>query len=141
MTIVNCILLLIVFFNVLSWMLTGRGVEYFARLSNASRYVFYTLLIISILYSVFISYLLFSFKQRGPALMAFWDIFLGLFILVPWIGGYAMLKYINGVHADIDFTSTSSLMKGGLGISLILLGLAFKKLKLISTRTVIRGVE
>jgi hypothetical protein len=84
------------------------------------------LLVASIIYSIFICFLLFTSKKSGIKHAVVWNIFLGLFVLIPWLGGYAMLKYSYGANTDIGFLSANNLLKGAVGISLILLGLAFK---------------
>lgn len=122
----NCLLLSVVFFCVFAWIFSTSGINYFAMLSRTSINLFYFTLSISILYSAYLCYLLLSSKRRGARLVFYWNIFLGLCILVPWIGGYALLKYKYGVDIVIEMKSSANLLKAVLSFCLIALGLTFK---------------
>lgn len=126
----NCLILSVVFICVFGWTFSAAGINYFTMLSKNSIYLFYFTLSISIIYSTFICYLLLASKRKGVRLAVFWNIFLGLCISVPWLGGYALLKYKYGIDPAVDMTSGSNLLKGVLSFCLIALGLIFNSKKI-----------
>lgn len=122
----NSAILLGLFLYPLTWIFTSKGVEYLSMLSDAGRNFFYLKTTICILYSLFICLMLSNLKKLGVKLVIFWNIFVGLYLLIFWFGGYLMLKFYYNTDAVFDF-SLNRLLSGAVGISLIALGLIFTR--------------
>ena len=123
----NCFTHILLYCGVLNWIFSDKGSTYLFHLSSESRNLFWTLLILSIIYSGFICYLLLRSKAIGIKLAVFWNIFLGLFILIPWLGGYFLFKYMYSLDTQLNLLSVGSLLKGVISISLIASGMLFNK--------------
>jgi hypothetical protein len=125
---INIAILLILFCYPLTWMPTKDGRNYLSMLSDYGENLLYLRIAICTLYSIFICFMLLNFKKLGVKLIVTWDIFIGMYLLIFWIGSYAMLKFYYDTEAVFDL-SVSGLLKGLTGISLIILGLIFKSKK------------
>lgn len=129
LVIFNCFVHLLLYSNVFVWIFSSKGNTYLSNLSSQSIYIFYAILILSIIYSGFICYSLLCFNEIGTKLIVSWNIFLGLFILIPWLGGYFLINYLYGLDGQLNLTSIDSLLKGAISASLVVLGIVFKKTK------------
>ena len=129
LVIFNCFVHLLLYSCVFAWIFSAKGNAYLSNLSSQSLYIFHTILILSIIYSGFICYSLLRSKEIGTKLIVSWNIFLGLFILIPWLGGYFLIKYLYGLDSQLNLTSINSLLKGVISVSLIVLGMVFKRTK------------
>jgi len=121
-----CVLMIFVLWNVGVWALSGKGISYLSNLSASSVYIFYSLFLLSFFYSCFIFYLLVNLKRKGFLLAKSWCSFLGLFILILWLGGYGVLHYKYEIDVTLSLLSVGFVKKGVVSLSLILLGLFFK---------------
>ena len=121
-----CALMVFVFWNLGVWALSGKGISYLSNLSASSVYIFYSLFLLSFFYSCFIFYLLVNLKRKGFLLAKSWCSFLGLFILILWLGGYGVLHYKYEIDVTLSLLSVVFVKKGVVSLSLILLGLFFK---------------
>ena len=121
-----CALMVFVFWNLGVWALSGKGISYLSNLSASSVYIFYSLFLLSFFYSCFIFYLLVNLKRKGFLLAKSWCSFLGLFILILWLGGYGVLHFKYEIDVTLSLLSVGFVKKGVVSLSLILLGLFFK---------------
>ena len=126
---INGVFLLVLFLSPLTWIFTSKGIDYLSMLSGYGKNFFYLKMIICVTYSVFICSMLLNFKKLGIRLIVPWNLFVGLYLLIIWIGGHFMLKFYYGMDVVFD-VSLISLMKGGVGISLLIFGLIFKTEKI-----------
>ncbi|ARN73933.1 hypothetical protein [Oceanicoccus sagamiensis] len=83
----NSVVLVLIFVVFFAWLLGESSKEFLSYLGAQSILALYAAMSLSSGYTLYILYLLFKGSPKGVNLVITWNVFLAMFILIPWLGG------------------------------------------------------